>query len=138
MKLLTFKIPEIEFERFEFNVSIVSLIRSYLLAIVEVNLNDPKIIIGIGINANVAIRGEIYKNVPPITITVVAVCNNLLAPVSRNLSSWFTSSLRIAINLPEDLFSKYFISRLKTFSNVSVLKLCSMSWEIPLHVTAER
>ena len=76
-----------ELERLEFNVSIDSLILSYLLAMVEVNLNEPKIIMGIGINANVAISGEIYKNVPPITITVVAVCSNLLAPVSRNLSS---------------------------------------------------
>ena len=73
VKLLTLRIPEIELDKLELSVSIDSLMRSYLVAIVVVNLNEPKIIIGIGINANVAINGDIYKKVPPITITVVAV-----------------------------------------------------------------
>ena len=87
MKLLTLRIPDIELDKLEFSVSMDSLIRSYLLAIVVVNLNEPKIIIGIGIKANVAIKGDMYKKVPPITSTVVAVWSSLFAPVSRNLSS---------------------------------------------------
>ena len=62
----------------EFSVSMDSLIRSYLLAIVVVNLNEPKIIIGIGIKANVAIKGDMYKKVPPITNTVVAVWSSFI------------------------------------------------------------
>ena len=107
LKLFTVSIPEIEFDRFAFKVSIAFLILVYLEAIVLVNLNDPKIMTGMGINANIAIRGDMYRNVPPITTTVVIVCNNLLAPVSKNFSNWFTSSFKIAISLPDDLFSKY-------------------------------
>ena len=80
-------IPDREFERFAFRVSMPFLIRVYLVAIVLVNLKDPKIITGIGMNAKIAISGEMYRNVPPITITVVIVCSSLLAPVSRNFSS---------------------------------------------------
>ena len=72
-----------EFERFAFKFSISFLILVYRSAILLVNLSDPKIIIGIGINAKTATNGEIYRNVPPMTKTVVAVCTSLFAPLSK-------------------------------------------------------
>ena len=138
LKLLTVSIPEREFDKFAFNVSIASLILVYLEAMVLVNLNEPKIMTGIGIKANIAISGEMYRKVPPMTMTVVIVCNNLFAPVSKNFSNWFTSSFNTAINLPDDLFSKYCKSRPRTFLKASVLKLCSTSCEIFLQVTAAK
>ena len=42
LKLLTVSIPEREFDKFAFNVSIASLILVYLEAMVLVNLNEPK------------------------------------------------------------------------------------------------
>ena len=66
-------IPVIEFERLAFKFSISFRIFVYLSAILLVNLSEPKIIIGMGMKANTATSGEIYKNVPPITRTVVAV-----------------------------------------------------------------
>ena len=58
LKLLTVNTPEREFERLAFKVSIAFLIRVYLEAIVLVNVNEPNIMIGIGMNANIAISGE--------------------------------------------------------------------------------
>ena len=107
VKLLTFNIRN-KFDKLLFNVSIVSLIFSYLLAIVVVNLKEPKIIN--------RYKSSIYswrcKNVPPITITVSVEAHLHLY---RNLSSWFTSSFNIAIKRPDDLFSKYVMSRERTF-----------------------
>ena len=116
-----------EFERFAFRFSMSFRILLYRSAILLVNLSDPKIIIGIGIKANTATNGEMYKNIPPITTTVVAVWTSLFAPLSKKVSNWLTSSFKIAINLPEDLFSKKAKSSPRTLLKVSVLKECSIS-----------
>ena len=59
LKLFTVSMPDREFDKFALRVSMAFLIRVYRAAIVLVNLKDPKIITGIGINAKIAIRGEI-------------------------------------------------------------------------------
>ena len=75
-------------------------------------------------------------NVPPITITVVAVCIKRFAASFKNCSIWLTSSFKIAINLPDDLFSKNERSKSNVLSKVSVLKECCKSCAMFLHVTA--
>jgi hypothetical protein len=57
---------------------------------------------GIGRKATTPSTGSATKNTIPTKITLTRVRISSCAPMSRNLSSWLTSSLRMVSNPPVD------------------------------------
>ncbi len=78
---------------------------AYRVSMRRWNLIDPYTMNGMGRNASQATPGTRTRKVIPMRIVAVAVCSMVLAPLSRNRSSWLTSSLSTAISSPVDCCS---------------------------------
>ena len=93
-------IPVKSFSSSAFNCPAVARTSRYRTSSFFWYRKDPQRIMGIGSTANSAISHERYKNTAPTTITVVVTCKRSFAPLSRNRSSWLTSSFIIASKSP--------------------------------------
>ena len=89
---------------------------------------DPPRITGIGRNASHATEGAMRKNAAPMSTTVVSNWMTSFAPMSRNRSSWLTSSLRTAMRSPVERSSKYSTSRPWRCRYAPTLRSCCIDW----------
>ena len=94
---------------------------------------EPITITGTGRNASSVSVHEVAAKTIPTNTTVQNVCRMTRAPVSRNRSSWFTSSLITDRTRPGADPSCQETSRSCTLAYVSTRRSCSTSWARPRH-----
>ena len=90
-------------------------------------------ITGTGRNASSVSVHDVAAKTAPTKTTVQKVCRMTRAPVSRNRSSWLTSSLITDSTRPGAEPSCQETSRSCTFAYVSTRRSCSTAWARPRH-----